>query len=150
MECRRCKSQDRVEVCLFCGHAFCLDHRGERGGVPACVPCLEAEAARARTPAPAARSRGGEPDRAAAPATPVAAAPVAAASAARPERLPEPKGWRPLLWGLVAGASTAAYLTWFVGWLSARHPVPDGLGTVVVAGGALFAFAGVWAIVKSR
>jgi len=133
-------------VCLFCGHAFCLNHRGERGGVAACVPCLEAEAARA---AAAARRSTAVAAGADAPASGAPAA-AAAPAAPRPHAAPADKGWRPVGWALVAAAPTGAYLYWLLGWLAARHPLPAWGLPVGVAAGAAFAFVGVWAIVKSR
>ncbi len=141
--CKRCAAADAVEVCLFCGHGFCPLHRGERGGLAACVPCLEAEAARRAAPravpaAPAERARE-------------APGPAPSGAPPPPMRLPEPPGWAPALWGLLAAAPAGGYLYWLIGALAARgHELPPWAAPAAAAAASGFAFFGVWAIVKSR
>lgn len=143
--CKRCAAAEAVEVCLFCGHGFCPLHRGERGGLAACVPCLEAEAARRAAPR-AAAAAAAPPQRAR-----EAPDPAPREAPPPPTLLPEPPGWTPVLWGLVAALPAGGYLYWLVGALAARgHELPPWAAPAGAAAAAGFAFLGVWAIVKSR
>ncbi len=141
MSCKSCEAGADLAVCLYCGHSFCALHRGESGGLPCCTPCLKAERARKTRPLLSRRDRSSEP-------TVEVGAPVAPPAELRP--LPEPKGWAPVLWGLGAAGGTAAYLHVFLAWLVRRHDLIDWLAQAGTGLGALVAFAGVWAVVKSR
>ena len=146
MACKTCTTREGLEVCLFCGHSFCSNHRVDSGGVLTCTSCLEAEHARkqatAHKPAftpPAERERA---------SAALGEVKVVAEEPLAPLR--EPKGKKPVLLGLAAGVPTALYLYWFLGWLSSQQELPGWVQQAGTGAGALVAFAGVWAIMKSR
>lgn len=147
MPCRTCTRADDLATCLFCGHAFCALHRGDSGGAVACTECLQAEFTRKSEAEARRKARAAE---AAAP-DPLAAKPATDTAPPAPLRpLPEPPGNAPLGWGVAAAAPTAIYLYVFLGWLTRAQELAGWVLPLGTALGAAFAFAGVWAIVKSR
>ena len=155
MTCKACDSSEGLQACLYCGHEVCALHRGELGGVAACTPCLREEHERkvARKQASAAPPpAAARPERGAGALGPTPGADRGLARAPAPPisspPLPEPKGAKPLLAGLAAGAVAGGYGYWLLGRLLLEGP-PWAPGAGAAALG-LVACAGVWAIVKSR
>ncbi|MGE0712648.1 MAG: hypothetical protein AB7N76_03380 [Planctomycetota bacterium] len=143
--CHTCGQPSGLAACLYCGRAFCSLHRGDLAGAAACAGCLKEEHARkaalrqkreAREKARARRSGAQDEDEAAAPPP--------------PPPLPEPPRTGPVVWGLRAAVPTAIYLWLFLGWLAPRHELPGWSPPAGAVLGALVAFAGVWAIVKTK
>ncbi|RMG17159.1 MAG: hypothetical protein D6731_04600 [Planctomycetota bacterium] len=141
MPCKACGADDALEVCLFCGHPHCARHRDVGRDPPVCTDCLRAEAERrrARRPLPAPAVQGAE-----------------AAAPSEPPALPslrEPRGLRPLPWGVVAGILGGGYVHWMFARI-AESPdgfvLPGAVRTALSVGaGGLVCFA-VWAILKTR
>ncbi len=142
MPCKACGKNETLEVCLGCGHSYCGMHRSDRGGAPMCKACLKEEAERTRK----------RKERLQAPAAEVEGSPApVAVSVKAPAPLSEPgNALTPILVGLVVTALAASYLYWLGGRLVVDHELPVWSQTALTVLGSLFAFFGVWAIVKTK
>lgn len=71
---------------------------------------------------------------------------------AAPRPLPEPKsGVVPVVYALAAALPSGAYVYWMAGRLSSPEaPLADWVAPAGASAAALLAFAGVWAIARTR
>lgn len=142
-----CAVAEALEVCLFCGHAFCANHRAEQDGLPACTGCLKAAHQQKQARAAQAAAAPAVAGRAAV-SSDSGAGPIQV-QVPPPRPLPEAPRWISPL-AAFAALPAAGYTWWFVGWLSGRHDLPGWVQPAGTALAALTVFGGVWVIAKSR
>lgn len=145
MSCKTCGGEATLELCLHCGYSYCGNHRGTIDGGVACTGCLRGEQER-RAKGQAARAQREERAR-----VERSAVPAAAGSGPAPlAPLPEPAGWGPVGYGLLAGAASGSYALWLFRRLREPHELPTwspwAAGVVI----GLAVAAGVWAIAKTH